>query len=40
VLEGECVAIVEEQERPMRRGDFLYAPPGTAHVFVDAGERP
>ena len=40
VLEGECTAIVEEQERPMRKGDFLYAPPGTAHVFVGAGERP
>ena len=40
VLEGECIAIVEEQERPMRKGDFLYAPPGTAHVFVGAGEGP
>jgi uncharacterized cupin superfamily protein len=40
VLEGECVAIVEEQERPMRKGDFLYAPPGTAHVFVGAGDGP
>ena len=40
VLDGECVAIVEEQERPMRKGDFLYAPAGTAHVFVGAGDRP
>jgi uncharacterized cupin superfamily protein len=40
VLSGECVAIVEEQERPMRKGDFLYAPPGTAHVFVGAGDGP
>jgi len=40
VLEGECIAIVEEQERRMRRGDFLYAPPGTAHVFVGAGDGP
>jgi uncharacterized cupin superfamily protein len=40
VLEGECVAIVEEQERPMRKGDFLYAPPDTAHVFVGAGHGP
>jgi uncharacterized cupin superfamily protein len=40
VLEGECLAIVEEQERLLRKGDFLYAPPGTAHVFVGAGERP
>jgi uncharacterized cupin superfamily protein len=40
VLEGECIAIVEEEERPMRKGDFLYAPPGTAHVFVGAGDGP
>ena len=40
VLSGECVAIVEEQERPMLKGDFLYAPPGTAHVFVGAGDGP
>lgn len=40
VLEGECIAIVEDEERPMRKGDFLYAPPGTAHVFVGAGDGP
>jgi uncharacterized cupin superfamily protein len=40
VLSGECIAIVEEQERPMRAGDFLHAPPGTAHVFVGAGDGP
>ena len=40
VLGGECIAIVEEEERPMRTGDFLYTPPGTAHVLVGAGERP
>jgi uncharacterized cupin superfamily protein len=40
VLTGECIAIVEEQERPMRTGDFLYAPTGTAHIFVGAGDGP
>jgi uncharacterized cupin superfamily protein len=40
VLSGECIAVVEEQERRMRTGDFLYAPPGTAHVIVGAGEGP
>jgi uncharacterized cupin superfamily protein len=40
VLSGKCLAIVEEQERLMRAGDFLYAPPGTAHVLVGAGEEP
>jgi uncharacterized cupin superfamily protein len=40
VLAGECVAIVEGQERPMRKGDFLYSPPGTAHIIVGAGDGP
>jgi uncharacterized cupin superfamily protein len=40
VLEGECIAVVEEQERQMRKGDFLFAPPNTAHVFVGAGDGP
>ncbi len=40
VLGGECLAIVEDQERRLRKGDFLYAPPGTAHVFVGAGDGP
>jgi uncharacterized cupin superfamily protein len=40
VLDGECIAIVEGQERQMRKGDFLYAPPGTEHVFVGAGDGP
>ena len=40
VLQGECIAIVEGQERPMRAFDFLHCPPGTAHIFVGAGEGP
>ena len=24
----------------MRRGDFVYMPPGTAHIFVGAGDGP
>jgi uncharacterized cupin superfamily protein len=40
VLRGECLVVVEEQERPLRKGDFLFAPAGTAHVFVGAGEGP
>lgn len=38
VLDGECVAVVEEQERPLRAGDFLHAPAGTRHVIVGAGD--
>jgi uncharacterized cupin superfamily protein len=41
VLDGECVAIVEGQERRMARWDFLHCPPGTRHILVGAaGERP
>jgi uncharacterized cupin superfamily protein len=40
VLSGECTAIVEDTERPMRKGDFLFLPPGTAHVLVGAGDGP
>ena len=40
VLSGECVAIVEEEERLLGKGDLLYIPPGTAHVLVGAGDGP
>ena|SRR5436190_14919889 len=40
VLAGECVAIVEGEERRMRQWDFLHCPPGTAHIFVGAGDGP
>jgi quercetin dioxygenase-like cupin family protein len=40
VLSGECIAIVEGQERRMRRWDYLHSPPGTAHITVGAGEEP
>lgn len=40
VLSGACLAIVEDEERPLRKGDFLHSPPGTAHVLVGAGDGP
>jgi uncharacterized cupin superfamily protein len=40
VLAGECVAIVEGQERPMTAWDYLHCPPGTAHIIVATGDRP
>ena len=40
VLAGEALAIVEGEERPLRRWDFLHCPPGTNHVIVGAGEGP
>jgi uncharacterized cupin superfamily protein len=40
VLGGECLLIVEEQERRLRAWDFVHCPPRTAHVFVGAGDAP
>lgn len=40
VLMGECVLIVEDEERPLRAWDFVHCPPGTAHTFVGAGDGP
>jgi quercetin dioxygenase-like cupin family protein len=40
VLQGECVAIVEGQERRMRQWDYFHCPPGTAHITVGAGDGP
>lgn len=40
VLSGECTLLVEEEERPLRRWDFVHCPPGTNHIFVGAGDAP
>jgi quercetin dioxygenase-like cupin family protein len=40
VLSGECILLVEEQERRLRAWDFFHAPPWTEHGFVGAGEGP
>ena len=40
VLAGECVLLVEEQERPLKAWDFVHCPPGVNHVFVGAGNGP
>ena len=40
VLSGECLLIVEGEERRLRTWDFVHCPPWTEHVFVGAGEEP
>ncbi len=40
VLLGECVLIIEDQERRLRAWDFVHCPPGAAHTFVGAGDGP
>jgi uncharacterized cupin superfamily protein len=40
VLSGECLLLVEGEERRLRAWDFFHCPPGTDHVLVGAGEGP
>ena len=40
VLGGECIAIVDGEERKLRQWDFLHCPAGVEHVFVGAGDGP
>ena len=40
VISGECLLVIEEQERPLRQWDFVHCPPWTRHVFVGAGSGP
>jgi uncharacterized cupin superfamily protein len=40
VLSGECLLIVEGQERPLKAWDFVHCPPWTEHIFVGAGGGP
>lgn len=39
VLSGECIAIVEGEERRLRTWDYLHCPPGTAHITIGAEGR-
>ncbi|HEU0304565.1 MAG TPA: cupin domain-containing protein [Gaiellaceae bacterium] len=40
ILSGECIVVVEGQERRLKAWDFVHCPPWTEHVFVGAGEGP
>jgi uncharacterized cupin superfamily protein len=40
VLHGECIVILDGDERPLRQWDFVHCPAGTEHVFVGAGDGP
>jgi uncharacterized cupin superfamily protein len=40
VLAGECLLLVEGEERRLRQWDFVHCPPGTEHAFVGAGDGP
>jgi uncharacterized cupin superfamily protein len=38
VLGGECLLLVNGEERPLKAWDFVHSPAGTEHVIVGAGE--
>jgi len=40
VLAGECLLVVEGQERRMGPWDYFHCPAGTAHITIGAGDEP
>ena len=40
ILSGECILVVEGEERRLRAWDFVHCPAWTEHVFVGAGDGP
>ncbi len=40
VLSGECLLLVEGEERRLQGWDFVHCPPRTEHVFVGVGDAP
>jgi uncharacterized cupin superfamily protein len=40
VLAGECVLIIEDEERHLKAWDFVHCPPMTPHGFVAKGDGP
>jgi uncharacterized cupin superfamily protein len=40
VLAGECLLLIEGEERALKAWDFVHCPPDTEHIFIGAGDRP
>jgi len=40
VLDGEGIAIVDGEERPLRKWDLLHCEPGVAHMIKATGDAP
>ena len=40
VLAGECLLLIEGEERPLKAWDFVHCPPDTEHGFVGTGDGP
>ena len=40
VLQGECLLVIEGEERHLKQWDFVHCPPHAEHAFVGAGDGP
>jgi uncharacterized cupin superfamily protein len=40
VVAGECLLLIEGEERPLKAWDFVHCPAGTEHIFVGSGSGP
>ena len=40
VLSGECILILDGEERKLKAWDFVHCPPMAEHIFVGAGDGP
>jgi uncharacterized cupin superfamily protein len=40
VVAGECLLVIEGEERRLQAWDFVHCPPWTKHVFVGTGDGP
>lgn len=40
ILRGECILIIEGDERPLKTWDFVHCPPRTTHTIIAAGTEP
>jgi uncharacterized cupin superfamily protein len=40
ILAGECLLLIEGEERRLRAWDFVHFPAGTEHILVGAGDGP
>jgi uncharacterized cupin superfamily protein len=40
VISGEGLLLVEGEERPLRKWDFVHCPPQTRHIILGAGDEP
>ena len=40
ILAGQCLLLIEGEERLLRAWDFVHCPPGTGHCFVGEGNAP